>query len=195
MRQFEIFCFHTQNFIKKKELYLFFFFFIRMSANPVERLDESGENSAERRNVLSRSGERTQMCRMAQWAAERLLSSGRSLFTREILPSLFFRSYHETQSMSSVFQMTDVAFQPGLQGLVLMTLSTSQLGQGLTSSTSVAVNSTEHCFFATGLTSLYFPTQGQIKNLQQTCTSTDTFLEPSPFSFRQAFSKARLQRL
>lgn len=60
--------------------FFYFLFFIRKSANTVERLDDSGENSAERRNVLSGPGERTQMCRMAQWAAERLLSSGRSLF-------------------------------------------------------------------------------------------------------------------
>ena len=78
-------------------------------------------------------------------------------FSREILPSLLFHSYHETQSTNSVLQMTDVASRPGLQGLVCMTLSASQLGQGLTSSASVAVNSTEHCCFATGLTSFYFP--------------------------------------
>lgn len=78
-------------------------------------------------------------------------------FSREILPSLFLLSYHKTQSMSSVFQITDVVSQPGPQGLVLMTLSTSQFGQGLTSSTLVAANGTEHCLIATGLTSLYFP--------------------------------------
>lgn len=50
MKQFEIFRSQTRNFIKKKQLFPFFFFIMK-SANTAERLAESGENSAERREV------------------------------------------------------------------------------------------------------------------------------------------------
>lgn len=159
MRQFEIFCFHTRNFIKKKQLFLFsFLFFFSLGRAQIQLKDlMSQEKTQQREGVFCQDQERGRRC--AEWPNEQqkdcCLREDR--FSRAILPSLFFRSYHETQFMSSVFQMTDTASQPSLQGLVLMTLSTSQFGQGLTSSTLVAVNSTEHCCFATGMTSLYFP--------------------------------------
>lgn len=103
MKQSEIFWSHTRNSIKKKQLFLFsffFFFFIRKSANTAERLDESGENSAERREVLSGWGERTQMCRAAQWAAERLLSVGTSLFPGKYCQVWSFLPWDTTHELS-----------------------------------------------------------------------------------------------
>lgn len=164
MRQFEIFCFHTRNFIKKKQLFLFSFFSLGRAQIQLKEL-MSQEKTWQTEGTFCQDQERGRKC--AEWPHEQqkdcCLQEDHSLM--EILPSLFFHSYCETQSMSSVVQTTDVASEPALQGLVLMTLSASQFGQGLTSSTSVAANSMEHCLFAMGLTSLYFPNQRLAVNL------------------------------
>lgn len=163
MKQFEIFCFHTRNFITKKQLFLFPFFFPhRKSANTDKRLNEPGERRQQWEGTFCQYQER--ICRCAEWSNEQqkdCCPQKDCFFFKGSSPRLFFCSYYEIQSRSSSFQMTDIASWPGLQGLVWMTLSTSHFGQGLTSSTSVAMKSIEHCFLPTGLTSLYFPKEGQ----------------------------------
>lgn len=160
MKQFEIFWSHTRNFIKKKQLFLFSFFFfipIRKSSNTAERLDESRENSAERRDVLSGSGERTQMCRMAQWAAERLLSAGTSLFPGKYCQISSFLPQDTAHRLSlSADSLLGRPSGLGLDDTVNFSVDLST-SQGLTSSTWAAEHGTEHCCSAADLTSLYFP--------------------------------------
>lgn len=159
MKQFEIFWSHTRNFIKKKQLFLFFFFFIRKIANPAERLDESGQNSAERRDVLSGSGERTQMCRTAQWAAERLLSAGTSLLPGKYCQVCSFLPRDTAHELSLSADRHSLLARPsglGLDDTVNFSVDFST-SQGPTSPTWAAEHGMEHCCPATDLTLLYFP--------------------------------------
>lgn len=70
-------------------------------------------------------------CSCAEWPNEQQKDYciQEDCFFKGNIAKSVLHSYHKTQSMSTVFPVTDVASWPGLQGLVLMRLSTSQFGR------------------------------------------------------------------
>lgn len=120
MKQFEIFRSHTRNFIKKKQLFPFFFSLWRAQIQLKDLLSQEKTQQREGRFVRIRREDAD--VPMAQWEAEGLLSAGMVLFQGNTA-----NPCHKTQPTSSAFQLTDTASWPALQDLVLMTLSTSQL--------------------------------------------------------------------
>lgn len=109
MKQFEIFWSHIRNFIKKKQLFLIYFFFpIRKSSNTAERLDESGENWAERRDILSEDAD----VLPGPVSSREIAVCGNVAFSRETLPSLFTpTTRHSPRAQSCSWQPLGQAFR------------------------------------------------------------------------------------
>lgn len=183
MKQFEIFGSHTRNFIKKKQLFPFFFFHY-------EECKYSWKTCWVRRKLsrekggLSGSGERMLTC---QWPSEKQRDCclREWCFSRETLPIPATR--HSPRAQPFSWQT-----QPPGQPFRTWSWWHCQLlsWHGLTSSTWAVEHGKERCCSAADLTSLYFPIWRQMDLLQ-----TWTTPKISPFSFRLAFSKARLQSL
>lgn len=142
MQQFEIFWSHIRNFIKKKQLFLIYFF------SPLGRAQIQLKDLMSQEKTEQREGtfcQRTQMCCPAQWAAERLLSVGMSLFPGKHCQacSLLPRDTAHEPSLAA----DSLLARPsglGLDDTVNFSVDFST-SQGLTSSTWAAEHGTEHC--------------------------------------------------
>lgn len=160
------------------------------SANTAERLAESGENSAERREVCQ-DQERGCRCADGPVSSRGIAVCRNGAFPGKHCQFLPQDTAHELSLSADRHSLLARPSGLGLDDTVNFSAGFST-SQGLTSLTWAVEHGTERCCSAADLTSLYFHIWRQM-DLLQTCTFTDTSLKVSPFSFRKAFSKATLQ--